>query len=351
MLSENLIVLIPVFFVLLLGYLAGRAKKFDADQIEGINELVLDFALPASLFIGIVGSSRTEIAQLFSFILVALAALLGIYVLGLVVSRIIFRLTVGNSALFALGAAFPSAAFFGPAILGVMFGERSAVAISSIVIIAVLLLVPISLVVLEADRKVQQASATGRTVQQVCTSGRTVQQVCTSVMNTTHVKPATRDVIILIIHSVSEAIKAPYVWAPAVGLVFVLLGVHISPLITSMLNLIGQTTSGLALFEAGLILAAHSVRLNRVVAVNAVLKSVAQPSLMLVLVLLFGLRNPMASEWTVTVAMPTAVMVPIIASRYKTYQCEAGSAMVLTSVLLIVVMPLFVYLADSFVGS
>ena len=60
MLSDNIMVLIPVFFVLLLGYFAGRAKKFDADQVAGINELVLDFALPASLFTRIVSSSRTE---------------------------------------------------------------------------------------------------------------------------------------------------------------------------------------------------------------------------------------------------------------------------------------------------
>jgi malonate transporter and related proteins len=348
MLSDYIMVLIPVFFVLLLGYCAGRAKKFDADQVSGINELLLDFALPASLFIRIVGSSRTEIAQRLSFILVSLAALLGIYVFGLVVSRILFRLTIGNSALFALGAAFPSAAFFGPSILIDMFGEKSAVTISSIIIVSNLLLVPISLVILEADRTVQQAYTSGQTLQQVCTSWRTAQKICTSLMDTIYVKHGTKEIVILIIHSVSKSVKAPYVWAPSVGLIFVLLGIHISPLIISMLNLIGQTTSGLALFGAGLILATHSVRLNWVVAVNAVLKSVVQPSLMLVLLLIFGLRNPMASEWTVTVAMPTAVIVPIIASRYKTYQFEAGSVMVLTSALLIVVIPVFMYLMYLF---
>jgi malonate transporter and related proteins len=351
MLSDNIMVLIPVFFVLLLGYFAGRAKKFDADQVAGINELVLDFALPASLFTRIVSSSRTEITQHLSFILVSLAALLGIFVLGLVISRILFRLTISNSALFALGAAFPSAAFFGPAILSIMFGEKSVVTISFIVIVANLLLVPISLVILEADRTVQQAYTSGRTVQQVCTSWRTAQKICTSVMDTIYVKHATKEIAVLIIHSVSKAVKAPYVWAPAVGLVFVLLGIHISPLISSMFNLIGQTTSGLALFGAGLIMAAHTVRLNWVVAVNAMLKSVVQPSLMLVLLLIFGLHNPMASVWTVTVAMPTAVIVPIIASRYRTYQFEAGSVMVLTSVLLIVVIPAFMYLMYLFMKN
>ena len=47
MLVSSFSVLLPVLFVLALGYFAGRAKEFDTDQVKGINELVLDFALPA----------------------------------------------------------------------------------------------------------------------------------------------------------------------------------------------------------------------------------------------------------------------------------------------------------------
>jgi malonate transporter and related proteins len=59
----TLTAIIPAIFVLLLGYSAGRAKRFDADQVDGINELVLNFALPAALFVGIVGTSRARIEQ------------------------------------------------------------------------------------------------------------------------------------------------------------------------------------------------------------------------------------------------------------------------------------------------
>jgi hypothetical protein len=37
-------ILLPVLFVLALGYWAGRAKRFDSDQVAGLNELVLVFA-------------------------------------------------------------------------------------------------------------------------------------------------------------------------------------------------------------------------------------------------------------------------------------------------------------------
>jgi hypothetical protein len=43
--------LFPIFFVLALGYLAGKRNTFDADQAAGFSKLALSFALPASLFV------------------------------------------------------------------------------------------------------------------------------------------------------------------------------------------------------------------------------------------------------------------------------------------------------------
>jgi malonate transporter len=43
--------LFPVFFVLALGYFAGKRNAFDADQAAGLSKLALTFALPASLFV------------------------------------------------------------------------------------------------------------------------------------------------------------------------------------------------------------------------------------------------------------------------------------------------------------
>ena len=45
--------LAPVFFVLALGYLAGKRNAFDADQSAGLSKLALTFALPASPFVSV----------------------------------------------------------------------------------------------------------------------------------------------------------------------------------------------------------------------------------------------------------------------------------------------------------
>ena len=43
--------LTSVFFVLVLGYFAGKRNAFDADQSAGLSKLALTFALPASLVV------------------------------------------------------------------------------------------------------------------------------------------------------------------------------------------------------------------------------------------------------------------------------------------------------------
>src|SRR5260370_37117261 len=55
--------LLPVFFVLALGYLAGRRNTFDADQSAGLSKLALNFALPASLFVSMTDIRRALLLQ------------------------------------------------------------------------------------------------------------------------------------------------------------------------------------------------------------------------------------------------------------------------------------------------
>jgi predicted permease len=38
--------LLPVFFVLALGYVAGKRNAFEVDQSAGLSKLALPFALP-----------------------------------------------------------------------------------------------------------------------------------------------------------------------------------------------------------------------------------------------------------------------------------------------------------------
>src|SRR5947208_10040756 len=92
-------VLLPVFFVLGLGYFAGRAKKFDAEQVAGLNELVLDYALPAMLFVATVKTPRERLLSEGPYALALLIAIIGLFLVVVLVCTRVLHLSLGQDAL------------------------------------------------------------------------------------------------------------------------------------------------------------------------------------------------------------------------------------------------------------
>ena len=52
--------LAPVFLVMALGYVAGLTKDIDNRNINSLNALVMDFALPAALFTAMAQTPATR---------------------------------------------------------------------------------------------------------------------------------------------------------------------------------------------------------------------------------------------------------------------------------------------------
>ena len=50
--------LVPVFFGMALGYLGGWTRDVDNKHVAELNAFVMDFAVPASMFVTVVQSSR-----------------------------------------------------------------------------------------------------------------------------------------------------------------------------------------------------------------------------------------------------------------------------------------------------
>ncbi len=118
-------VVLPVFLVLALGYFAGRTRKFDPDQVAGLNELVLDYALPAMLFVATVKTPRERLLSEGAYALALLIAIVGLFLVVVLVSTRILHHSLGEAALQANLASYPSAAFFGPPIFQGLFGASS----------------------------------------------------------------------------------------------------------------------------------------------------------------------------------------------------------------------------------
>ena len=311
-----LTVLLPVFFVLGLGYFAGRAKKFDADQVAGLNELVLDYAFPAMMFVATVKTPRDELLSEGSYALALLVAFVGLFLAVVLVSTLLLRHSLGEATLQANLASFPSVGFFGPPIFQGLFGPSSLVSIAFASTLSAVTIIPLTLVLLEIHH---QRTTRGE--------GQRVSS--------------------LIVQSLANTLKKPMVWAPLIGVALVLAGARVPPLIDNMLMLIGSSTSGASIFLAGLIIAAYEIRLNGEVIGNALVKMVAQPLLMVLLVAALKVGSPLAGEGIVVCAIPTAVFAPLLAPRYRIYEVESSSTLMATALLMIVTLPIAIFACRS----
>ena len=311
-----LTVLLPVFFVLGLGYFAGRAKKFDADQVAGLNELVLDYAFPAMMFVATVKTPRDELLSEGSYALALFIAFVGLFLAVVLVSTLLLRHSLGEATLQANLASFPSVGFFGPPIFQGLFGPSSLVSIAFASTLSAVTMIPLTLVLLEIHH---QRTTRGE--------GQRVSS--------------------LIVQSLANTLKKPMVWAPLIGVALVLAGARVPPLIDNMLMLIGSSTSGASIFLAGLIIAAYEIRLNGEVIGNALVKMVAQPLLMVLLVAALKVGSPLAGEGIVICAIPTAVFAPLLAPRYRIYEVESSSTLMATALLMIVTLPIAIFVCRS----
>jgi malonate transporter and related proteins len=309
---NSFIVLLPVFFVLALGYLAGRAKKFDSAQMSGLNELVIDYALPASLFVGTSSTSRDRLLQQGTLFLALLVAFLGLQAIVWLSSKFVFHRTTGTAAFQAYVSASPTSPLVGTPIISELFGASGllSIAISAIIINLVQIPLTVILVEIELSQKTGKHSNLGQVFRA----------------------------------SMLKAIEAPVIWAPVLAIVLVLIGVKVPDLADKMLSLIGAATSGIAIFFTGLTLSVHALKLNREVIINSILKSIVQPLLMVGLVILLHIPNPVAQEGIVICTIPSSVVGVVLASRYRLYESEASSTLLLTSMIMIVTLPIAIAL-------
>jgi malonate transporter and related proteins len=81
--------LTPVFFVLALGYLAGKRNAFDADRSAGLSKLALTFALPASPFVSMTDIRKDLLLEQGRLVLAPIVFHAGLFVFAWLLLRLV----------------------------------------------------------------------------------------------------------------------------------------------------------------------------------------------------------------------------------------------------------------------
>lgn len=118
-------IVVPVFFVILVGYIFGRRNRFGADAEKLINDYVLFVALPALLFLAVARADPGDLAQ-WPFVTATLAGILVAYVLGKLFSQ---RRNVSSpqSSLVGMSSCYGTTGYMGIPVMIAAFGPQAAV--------------------------------------------------------------------------------------------------------------------------------------------------------------------------------------------------------------------------------
>jgi malonate transporter len=309
--------LLPVVVTFVLGFIAAWHRDFGRNDASILNRMVLLYAVPLALFAGTVTTSRAALSQDIPLVIALCVAIIALYGLVFLFSRIIFRVPTSVSALHALAASAPAVPFVGPAVLGDLFGGLSAVPIAVASLVINLAVVPVTILLLTLD-----------------TTGRT----SLAAKDNEHLAALTT--------KLAETVKQPIVWAPILAFIVVLSGLHIPQLIVHSLSLLGSASGGVALFASGIVLASGKMKANSHVWLLVFLKNILQPALVLGGLRWVGYGEPIVSEAVLTTAIPTMPIVIMFALQYRVAQAEAASAVFLSVIGSVVTMGVFIALTS-----
>jgi hypothetical protein len=327
MLNTILSALLPMVVTFLLGFVAAWRHDFGSKDASTLNRMVLLYAVPLALFAGTAPTSRAALTQDIPLVIALCVAIIGLYGVVFLFSRIVFRMQVGTSALAALTASAPAVPFVGPAVLGDLFGGLSAIPIAIAGLVINLTVVPVTILLLALD-------STGRDPQENTPVAKEGKQAASS----------PRPFISIFTAKLADTVKEPIVWAPVLAFLLVLSGFRIPQLVVHSLLLLGHASGGVALFACGIVLASGKIKVNRYVLIFVFLKNIVEPALVLGGLRWIGYGNPIVSEAVLTTAIPAMPIVIMFALQYRIAQAEAASAVFFSVMVSVVTIGIFIAL-------
>ncbi len=299
--------LLPVIVTLGVGYIAGARGDYAFSNAGLLTKLVMLYALPMSIFSGMVTTPRSLLMGLGPLAIILVVGLILMYFIPLLVCRYVFRNDLANSALRALAIGSPAVPFIGTSVLPVLFGSVSASIIAITGMPQNIIQLPVTMLLLSIATGAAGESASLGT-------------------------------------QIVKAVKQPVVWAPVLAFIIVLLNIHIPGPVAAAIGLLGKATGGLALFSAGVVLFSKKVRLSVPAILTVVTRNIIVPAICMAVLYFIHFPFDQLKEAVLTFAIPTGPIVIILAMQFKTAEQEMATTTALSMVASIVTMGAFIWL-------
>lgn len=118
-------VVLPIFLVVLVGYIFGIKNKFSNEAEALINTYVLFVALPALLFLSVAQANASELLNL-TFVIATLVGIFVSYLAGVIFAKV-NQVTSPQSSIVGMASCYGTTGYMGIPILIMAFGPSAAV--------------------------------------------------------------------------------------------------------------------------------------------------------------------------------------------------------------------------------
>ena len=301
---------------MLAGFISGKKGIFSGDDAKKFNKVVLDYALPAALFISIVQANRQMLARDLKLSLVSLVGIMLCFMIVYWVFKYCFKKNTGaDAAVSALISGSPTIGFLGFAVLEPIFGTNASVAlvVAIVGIVVNAVGIPVGLSLMNASLEKTQPGSTKKD---------------------SWWKP------------VLHALAQPVAWAPILAVIWVVIGIPWPDWASPSFNLIKGANASLAVFSAGVTLSAVKVSINWQAILGSIMKMIMMPAVILAMGIICKMDPENLKMLVVACALPPAFSGIIIADEYDTYVATGTSSLTLSVILFIGFCPLWIWITD-----
>lgn len=294
--------LLPVVLLIMIGFVAGKAKLVRGESVRDLSNLVFLVLTQALLFrtMSSVHIEQLDFKPVAQYFLVAgglFVAMLWIY--------------GGNSraSVLALASIFSNTLMIGVPLIGLAYGQEGQVLLFTLISLHALVLLSFATLVLELQVAHEQAALSGER--------RPVWRTVASAMRNAIIHPVPLPIL--------------------VGLVYAQTGWGLHPIVDRPLALLGSAFGPVALVLVGITLAFTSIgqRLSLAIRLSLV-KTVVHPLLMGGVGYFLGLRGLHLAVMTVAAALPIGANVFLFSQRYRKEEDTVTAAVAVSTAMAVV---------------
>lgn len=288
---------LPVFAIILIGYICGRFRLLGEGAATAVNGYTYYAAMPA-LFLGAITSSGFALADHLDYISVIVGAQLAIFGISMLSATILFPGSLGAHSLHSLSATLTNSGYIGIPMMALAYGEPGVLLAIIATLVNGVVFLTIGSILLELD------------------------------------KADHKGVAAMALVTLTGVLKSPLVLAALAGVILSAFNLDLPGPARSVVDLLGTTAGPCALFAIGLFLVGQRITTGAAeVAWVTFVKLLLLPLVTWVIVLFLIPLPPMETATAVLMtAMPTGSLVFVLSERHGVFAARSVAIVLVTTV-------------------